>query len=64
MSPLLFEPLILKEANSMKLKQRLLNRLKRHQRPNRLNENPLEMGRLTAWHNPNRIKDQSKDLHI
>ncbi|SVD26435.1 uncharacterized protein METZ01_LOCUS379289, partial [marine metagenome] len=45
----------------VKLKNRILNRLKRFHRPSRLDANPLSMGRLSAWHNPNRIKDKSKD---
>jgi len=44
----------------MKLKNRILNRLKRSYRQSRMTENPLDLGRLSAWHNPNRLKDQSK----
>jgi len=44
----------------MKLRNRILNHLKRSHRQNRFNENPLDLGRLSAWHNPNRIKEYSK----
>jgi hypothetical protein len=48
----------------MKLKERILNRLKQSHRQNRLNGNPLDLGRLSAWHNPNRMKDKSKEEQI
>jgi len=45
----------------VKLLARILNRLKRSRGPIRLNNNPLELGRLSAWHNPNSTESKSKN---
>jgi len=45
----------------VKLLDRILNRLKRSKGPIRLKENPLELGRLSAWHNPNNTESKSKN---
>jgi len=45
----------------VKLLDRILNRLKRSKGPIRLNKNPLELGRLSAWHNPNNAESKSKN---
>jgi len=45
----------------VKLLDRILNRLKRSRGPIRLNENPLELGRLSAWHRPDIFEEKYKN---
>jgi len=42
----------------VKLFDKIQNRLKMAKRPIHLSGNPLRLGRLSAWHNPNR--DETK----
>jgi len=47
--------------STMKLINRIKNRLKRSQRPVRLKRNPLELGRLSAWHRPDIFEEKYKN---
>ena len=45
----------------MNLINRIKNRLKRSQRPIHLKKNPLELGRISAWHRPDLLKEKYKN---